>query len=157
MMIARLIGIIGSTHGEVQRQTTEEDDQEDRDRSASLEQALFLDAALGVVDEIEERAAAQVAAGRREHLEVGELRDRIGATRGRGLHVGRDGARLCHRCRPFTVAERDLAEDVGMLPRARRARGHLDRPLRLRRRRRITDVRVARLIPELDRHGDVAG
>ena len=51
-MIARLIGIIGSTHGvRFSARPPTQHDQQDRERAAALEHAAFLDAVLGVVDE----------------------------------------------------------------------------------------------------------
>src|SRR5204863_5254774 len=104
----------------------DEDDEEDRERSAPLEHPLFFDAALGVVNEIEERRAAQVAAGGRKHVEPVELCDGLARIR---------RYRLQRWNRPrwsggFAVSERNLVEHFAMARRDWRARRHhAQRPL----------------------------
>ena len=123
----------------------------------ALEEPGLFDAVFRVVHELEELAAAEVAARAAAHGEVVERREV-----GRGaLCAGPRGWARRDRCdglgRRLAAAKRDLVEDVAMRWRDGRGCGdHAERPRRLGRGRCVAEVRVARLIPKPRGNGDRA-
>ena len=153
---------------QVQRQTSEEHQKQNRQRSAALEHALLLHAAFGIPDELQEVGRAQVAAGRAEDRKPVQRRDGIatgrGGSRGRRVRASagrhrRRGAegRRCRRARFLTVAKGNGLEHVRMECLDDGAGGDdRDGPRGLRRDRDVAHRLVTGLVSKAGRDDEIA-
>ncbi len=135
---------------QVQRQPADQHEQEDRQRSASLEHPFLLDAVLGVVDEGEKVGGAEIAERRSLQRETVERSHLVGRHRGSAGGGRQDGHRgggappvsAARRC-PNAIVLKTSACCFGPAAFAT-VRAHVDRSSR----RGVARDFVARLIAE---------
>jgi hypothetical protein len=139
---------------EVQRESAEQHEQEDRDRPPAFEHPAFLHALFGVVNEPQELVLAEVSTRRRQDDEVVELSNAV--VSGRRRPCDRRRRHWRHRGL-FAFAERNAVEQrvVGACD-GRGCGNDAYSPLNVGGRRRITEVGVARLISQVSGDDDIA-
>ena len=135
---------------EIERQPAEKDDRQDRHRSAAFEEPAALDARVGVLHELQERAAVEVAAFRRAQLEAIHEREQVAAPRRRCRNGCRGPGDAVARRAGVTmranVVDAKLSACVGV---DRRSRRHdAQHPFEIHRHRPEAHLVVAGLVAE---------